>query len=45
MKKYTVKEYEAQLKAVIDGTLKIDNAVIAAPNYPQSTDNCTVIYE
>ena len=43
MKKYTVKEYEAQLKAVIDGTLKIDNAVIAAPNYPQSTDNCTVI--
>ena len=45
MKKYTVKDYETLLKAVIDGTVKIDNAVIAAPDYPQSTENCTVIYE
>ena len=45
LKNYTVAEYEAQLKAVIDGTLKIDDTVIEAPNYPQSTDSCTVIYE
>ena len=45
LKNYKVSEYEAQLKAVVDGTLKIDDAVIEAPNYPQSTDSCTVIYE
>ena len=45
MKNYKVSEYEAQLKAVVDGTLKIDNTVIKAPDYPQSTENCTVIYE
>ena len=45
LKNYSVAEYEAQLKAVVDGTLKIDNTVIAAPNYPASNDNCTVIYE
>jgi basic membrane protein A len=45
LKNYSVAEYEAQLKAVVDGTLKIDNTVIQAPNYPASTDNCTVIYE
>ncbi len=45
MKNYSVAEYEKQLKAVIDGTLKIDDAVIKAPDYPKSTDNVTVLYE
>ena len=45
LKNYKVSEYEAQLKAVIDGTLKIDNTVIKAPDYPKSNDNVTVIYE
>jgi len=45
MKNYSVAEYEKQLKAVIDGTLKIDDAVIKAPEYPKSTDNVTVLYE
>ena len=45
MKNYSVAEYEKQLKAVIDGTLKIDDSVIKAPEYPKSTDNVTVLYE
>ena len=39
LKNYTVAEYEAQLKAVVDGTLVIDNN---APEYPESTANLTV---